>query len=113
MTPSPTYSTQVRHTPVLYSTQVPTVNPIATLVTPYSTLGMALMYLLYKDLVLILPPSIRKGARHMVGFDSLFKDGTTLSSAARLPIRKLGTLLSPGKKIATAVVTGFRVKIDF
>jgi hypothetical protein len=47
------------------------------------------------------------------GFDTLFKDGTTLSSAARLSIGKLGTLLTAGKKIDTAVVTGFRVKIDF
>jgi len=65
-------------------------NPVTTLAVPYSTLGMALTYLPHKDVVLSFAAIDSEGRPNTAGFDTLFKDGTTLSSEARVTIRPFG-----------------------
>jgi len=65
-------------------------NPVATLAAPYSALGVALAYLPHKDVVLSFAAFDSEGRPDTAGFDTLFEDGTTLSSEARLTIRPFG-----------------------
>lgn len=65
-------------------------NPVLTLAAPYSTLGMALTYLPHKDVVLSFAAIDSEGRPNTAGFDTLFKDGTTLSTEARVTIRPFG-----------------------
>jgi len=65
-------------------------NPIALRVAPYSTLGMGLVFLPTKDLTLSFSAADTEGITTRTGFDTLFKDGTTLASEARLTVRPFG-----------------------
>jgi porin len=65
-------------------------NPLPTSVAPYSTLGMGLVYLPIKDLVLTFSVVDTEGEPNRTGFDTLFKDGTTLAGEGRLTIRPFG-----------------------
>ncbi len=65
-------------------------NPVVLLAVPYSTLGMALTYLPHKDVVLSFAAFDSEGRPNTAGFDTLFKDGTTLAPEARITIRPFG-----------------------
>jgi porin len=65
-------------------------NPLPTSVAPYSTLGLGLVYLPIKDLILTFSVVDTEGEANRTGFDTLFKDGTTLAGEARLTIRPFG-----------------------
>jgi len=59
-------------------------------VGPYSTLGMGFVFLPTKDLIMSFSVIDTEGVTTRTGFDTLFKDGTTLASEARLTIRPFG-----------------------
>src|SRR5262245_6571676 len=65
-------------------------NPVPIRVAPYSTLGMGLFYLPIKDLILSFSVLDTEGVPNRTGFDTLFKDGTTLGTEGRLTIRPFG-----------------------
>ena len=65
-------------------------NPVALRTTPYSALGMALVYLPTKDLMLNFSVLDTEGLPTKAGFDTLFKNGTTLAPALRWTVRPLG-----------------------
>jgi porin len=65
-------------------------NPVLLRVGPYSTLGMGLVFLPTKDLILSFSAIDTEGVTTRTGFDTLFKDGTTLASEARLTVRPFG-----------------------
>jgi porin len=65
-------------------------NPVPIRVAPYSTLGMGFVYLPSKDLVLGFTVMDTEGTPTRAGFDTLFKDGTTLGLEGRLTIRPFG-----------------------
>ena len=65
-------------------------NPVPIRVAPYSTLGMGLLYLPIKDLILTFSVIDTEGTPTRTGFDTLFKDGTTLATEGRLTIRPFG-----------------------
>jgi porin len=66
------------------------INPVALRTVPYSTLGTALVFLPTKDLTVTFSAIDTEGVSTRAGFDTLFKDGTTLGTEARLTIRPLG-----------------------
>jgi porin len=65
-------------------------NPVLLRVAPYSTLGMGLVFLPTKDLILSFSTIDTEGVTTRTGFDTLFKDGTTLATEARLTVRPFG-----------------------
>lgn len=65
-------------------------NPVLLRVAPYSTLGMGLVFLPTRDLILSFSTIDTEGLTTRTGFDTLFKDGTTLASEARLTVRPFG-----------------------
>ena len=65
-------------------------NPVALRTVPYSTLGMGFVVLPTKDLVMSFSAIDTEGVTTRTGFDTLFKDGTTLASEARLTVRPFG-----------------------
>jgi porin len=65
-------------------------NPVGLRTTPYSALGMALVYLPTKDLMLTFSVLDTEGVPTKAGFDTLFKDGTTLAPGLRWTIRPFG-----------------------
>jgi porin len=65
-------------------------NPVPIRVAPYSVLGMGLSYLPIKDLLLSFFVFDTDGTPTRTGFDTLFKDGTTLAWEGRLTIRPFG-----------------------
>ena len=65
-------------------------DPVALRTVPYSALGMGLVFLPIKDLVLSFSAIDTEGITTRTGFDTLFKDGTTLSSEARLSVKPFG-----------------------
>jgi porin len=65
-------------------------NPTPMRVVPYSPLGMALVYLPSKDLSLSFSVVDTEGTTTRSGFDTLFKDGTSLAGEGRLTIRPFG-----------------------
>jgi porin len=67
--------------------------PMAMRTTPYSTLGMALIFLPTKkaeDAIVSFSVVDSEGITTRGGFDTLFKDGTTLAAEGRLTIRPFG-----------------------
>ncbi|MBI4522289.1 MAG: carbohydrate porin [Deltaproteobacteria bacterium] len=65
-------------------------NPTLLRVAPYSTLGMGLVFLPTKDLIMSFSVIDTEGLTTRTGFDTLFKDGTTLASEIRWAIRPFG-----------------------
>src|SRR5262245_23164973 len=65
-------------------------NPVPMRDVPYSPLGMGLVYLPTKDLILTFSVVDTEGTTTRAGFDTLFKDGTTLAGEGRLTIRPFG-----------------------
>src|SRR6266550_1025233 len=65
-------------------------NPVALRDVPYSALGMGFVYLPTKDAVLSFSVIDTEGKTTRTGFDTLFKDGTTLGAEARLTVRPFG-----------------------
>lgn len=65
-------------------------NPVGLRIVPYAPLGMALVYLPTKDLVLTFSAIDTEGTTTRTGFDTLFKDGTTIATEARLTVRPFG-----------------------
>ncbi|MGH7847018.1 MAG: carbohydrate porin [Candidatus Binatia bacterium] len=65
-------------------------DPVALRTVPYSTLGMALVFLPVKDLIMTFSAIDTEGVTTRAGFDTLFKDGTTLTSEARLTVKPFG-----------------------
>ena len=65
-------------------------NPVALRTVPYSTLGVALVFLPTKDLIMSFSAIDTEGVTTRTGFDTLFKDGTTLASEARLTVKPYG-----------------------
>jgi porin len=66
------------------------INPIALRTVPYSTLGMGLVFLPTKDWIMSFSAIDTEGTTTRTGFDTLFKDGTTLAAETRLTIRPFG-----------------------
>ena len=67
-------------------------NPTPMRVVPYSPLGMALVYLPNKDLILSFSAVDTEGTTTRSGFDTLFKNGTSLATEGRLTIRPFGLI---------------------
>jgi porin len=67
-------------------------NPVALRTVPYSTLGMGFVVLPTKDLIMSFSALDTEGVTTRTGFDTLFKDGTTLASEARLTVRPFGLM---------------------
>ena len=65
-------------------------DPVALRTVPYSTLGMGLVFLPIKDLITTFSVIDTEGVTTRAGFDTLFKNGTTLASEARLTIKPFG-----------------------
>ncbi|HEU4340929.1 MAG TPA: carbohydrate porin [Candidatus Binatia bacterium] len=65
-------------------------SPAGLRIVPYSTLGMGFVFLPTKDLVLGFSAIDTEGVTTRTGFDTLFKDGTTLASEGRLTVRPFG-----------------------
>ena len=65
-------------------------NPVALRTVPYSTLGMAFVLLPTKDLIMSFSAIDTEGITTRTGFDTLFRDGTTLGSEIRLTVRPFG-----------------------
>jgi porin len=65
-------------------------NPVALRTIPYSTLGMGFVFLPTKDLIMSFSAIDTEGVTTRTGFDTLFKDGTTLATEARLTVRPFG-----------------------
>ena len=65
-------------------------NPVALRTTPYSALGMGLVFLPTKDLQLSFSVIDTEGTTTRTGFDTLFRDGTTLAPELRWTIRPFG-----------------------
>jgi porin len=65
-------------------------NPVALRTVPYSTLGMGFVFLPTKDLIMSFSAIDTEGVTTRTGFDTLFKDGTTLATEARLTVRPFG-----------------------
>jgi porin len=65
-------------------------DPVALRTVPYSTLGMALVFLPIKDLIVTFSAIDTEGVTTRAGFDTLFKNGTTLASEARLTVKPFG-----------------------
>jgi len=67
-------------------------NPTPMRVVPYSPLGMALVYLPNRDLILSFSAVDTEGTTTRSGFDTLFKNGTSLATEGRLTIRPFGLI---------------------
>jgi porin len=65
-------------------------NPVALRTVPYSTLGTGLVFLPTKDVIMSFSAVDTEGTTTRAGFDTLFKDGTTLGAETRLTIRPFG-----------------------
>ncbi len=65
-------------------------NPVLLLAAPYAPLGIGFAYLPTKDLILTFSVIDSEGRANSAGFDTLFKDGTTLAPEARVTIRPFG-----------------------
>jgi len=65
-------------------------DPVALRTVPYSALGMGLVFLPIKDLIMTFSAIDTEGVTTRTGFDTLFKDGTTLASEARLTVKPFG-----------------------
>ena len=65
-------------------------NPVALRTVPYSALGMGMVFLPTKDLIISFSALDTEGLTTRTGFDTLFKDGTTLGSELRWTIRPFG-----------------------
>jgi porin len=65
-------------------------DPVALRTVPYSTLGMALVFLPLKKLIMTFSAIDTEGVTTRAGFDTLFKNGTTLASEARLTVEPFG-----------------------
>lgn len=64
--------------------------PMALRTVPYSTLGMALVFLPLHDAVVSFSVVDSEGTTTRSGFDTLFRDGTTLAMEGRLTIKPFG-----------------------
>jgi porin len=65
-------------------------NPVELRTVPYSTLGIGLVFLPTKELVMSFFAIDTESVTTRTGFDTLFKDGTTLATEARLTVRPFG-----------------------
>lgn len=65
-------------------------NPVALRTVPYSALGMGMVFLPTKDVILTFSAIDTEGVTTKSGFDTLFKNGTTLGSELRLTVRPFG-----------------------
>jgi len=65
-------------------------NPVALRTVPYSALGMGFVFLPTKDAILSFSVIDSEGTTTRTGFDTLFKNGTTLGSELRLTVRPFG-----------------------
>jgi porin len=65
-------------------------NPVVLRTVPYSTLGMALVFLPVKELIMTFSAIDTEGVTTRAGFDTLFQNGTTLASEARLTVKPFG-----------------------
>lgn len=65
-------------------------NPVVLRTVPYSTLGMGFVFLPTKDLVMSFSAIDTEGITTRTGFDTLFKNGTTLAAEARLTLKPFG-----------------------
>jgi len=65
-------------------------NPVALRTVPYSTLGTGFVFLPTKDLIMSFSAVDTEGVTTRTGFDTLFKNGTTLASAAHLTVKPFG-----------------------
>jgi porin len=65
-------------------------NPVSLRTTPYSTLGLALVFLPTKDLHMSFSVIDTEGTTTRTGFDTIFKDGTTLAGGLRWTINRFG-----------------------
>jgi porin len=65
-------------------------NPVALRNVPYSTLGVGLVFLPTKDLIMNFSVIDTEGTTTRTGFDTLFKNGTTLGSELRWTIKPFG-----------------------
>jgi porin len=65
-------------------------NPVALRTTPYAALGTGMIFLPNKDLQLSFSVIDTEGTTTRTGFDTLFRDGTTLAPELRWTIRPFG-----------------------
>ena len=65
-------------------------NPVALRTTPYAALGTGMIFLPNKDLQLSFSVIDTEGMTTRTGFDTLFRDGTTLAPELRWTIRPFG-----------------------
>ncbi len=65
-------------------------NPVALRTAPYSALGMGFVFLPTKDLIMSFSALDTDGVTTRGGFDTLFKDGTTIGAEIRLTVRPFG-----------------------
>jgi porin len=65
-------------------------NPVALRTVPYSALGMGMVFLPTKDAIFSFSVIDTEGLTTRTGFDTLFKNGTTLASELRLTVNPLG-----------------------
>jgi porin len=65
-------------------------DPVALRTVPYSALGMGFVFLPIKDLITTFSVIDTEGVTTRTGFDTLFKNGTTLASEARLTVKPFG-----------------------
>lgn len=65
-------------------------NPVGLRTTPYSALGMGLVFLPTKNLMLTFSVIDTEGTTTRTGFDTIFKDGTTLAGGLRWTIKPFG-----------------------
>lgn len=65
-------------------------DPVALRTVPYSALGMGMVFLPTKDLLMSFSVLDTEGVSTRTGFDTLFEDGTTLASEARLTVKPFG-----------------------
>jgi porin len=65
-------------------------NPTLASLAPYSILGMGLVFLPTKNSLLTFSVIDTEGTTTKSGFDTLFKDGTTLSGEGRFTIKPFG-----------------------
>jgi len=66
------------------------INPVTLRTVPSSTLGTGLVFLPTKNLIMSFSALDTEGTTTRTGFDTLFKDGTTLAAETRLTIRPFG-----------------------
>lgn len=66
------------------------INPVAVLIVPYSTLGAGFVYLPHKDVIFSFSAIDGEGVPNRGGFDTIFENSTTLGSELRVTVRPFG-----------------------